>query len=321
MFQKRHGKTRITLRRSRFLPEHRPTIAICHDIANTVTMAMIDDAVLVTWATGLLAGGQCGRGVPIGWRKVRDLSVLPLGAGVSLVFACDALGGIGPKPHDTYRTDGYTLGRFAARVPLAELLACGATPLLVANMLSVERDPTGMAILAGVRDEAATAGLDPDAITGSTEENVPTLATGVGIAVLGLVAAGQFRPGRGRVGDLMVCIGVPKSAPRDTVTLDDPDILDLPALLRLLSSHANMDTNTVGDVLPVGSRGIRAEADDLAASAGLRFVPDLATPRDLVYSGGPATCALATVTPAVLPILRALRLPPLTVIGTLVAGD
>ena len=282
-------------------------------------MAMTDDAALATWATGLLVGRQGEQGVPVGWRKVRDLSVLPLGAGVSLVFACDALGGIGPKPHDTYRTDGYTLGRFAARVPLAELLACGATPLLIANMLAVEHDPTGAAILAGVRDEAATAGLDPDAITGSTEENVPTLATGVGIAVLGLVAAGQFRPGRGRVGDLVVCVGVPKSAPRDDVMLDDPDILDLPALLRLLASHA--DADTVGDVLPVGSRGVRAEADDLAASAGLRFVPDLATVRDLAHSGGPATCALATLAPAALPALRTLRLPPLTVIGTLVAGD
>lgn len=284
-------------------------------------MAMTDDAALATWATGLLVGRQGEQGVPVGWRKVRDLSVLPLGAGVSLVFACDALGGIGPKPHDTYRTDGYTLGRFAARVPLAELLACGATPLLIANMLAVEHDPTGAAILAGVRDEAATAGLDPDAITGSTEENVPTLATGVGIAVLGLVAAGQFRPGRGRVGDLVVCVGVPKSAPRDIVMLDDPDILDLPALLRLLASGTNTDTNVVGDVLPVGSRGLRAEADDLAASAGLRFVPDLATVRDLAHSGGPATCALATLAPAALPALRTLRLPPLTVIGTLVAGD
>ena len=295
-------------------------------------MAMMDSdgAALATWATGLLTGGQGEQGqscVRSGWRKVRDLSVLPLGAGISLVFACDALGGIGPKPHDTYHTDGYTLGRFAARVPLAELLACGARPLLVANMLSVEHDPTGATILAGVRDEAATAGLDPDAITGSTEENVPTLATGVGIAVLGLVAAGQFRPGRGRAGNLVVCIGVPKSAPRDIVTLNDPDILDLPALLRLLASGRNTDTdtdtntNTVGDVLPVGSRGLRAEADDLAASAGLRFAPDSAPPRDLAHSGGPATCALATVTPAALPLLRALRLPPLFVIGMLVAGD
>jgi len=287
-------------------------------------MAMIDDAALAAWATGLLAGGQGEQGqsrVRSGWRKVRDLSVLPLGAGVSLVFACDALGGIGPKLHDTCHTDGYTLGRFAARVPLAEVLACGATPLLVANMLAVERDPTGAAILAGVRDEAVAAGLDPDAITGSTEENVPTLATGVGIAVLGLVAAGQSRLGRGRVGDLVVCVGVPKSAPRDIVTLDDPDILDLPALLRLLASGTNTDTNIVGDVLPVGSRGLRAEADDLAASAGLRFVPDLATVRDLAHSGGPVTCALATLAPAALPTLRALRLPPLAVIGTLVAGE
>jgi len=276
---------------------------------------MEDAADITVWAARLLTGAR-GQPLPLGgWRRVRDLSVLPLTPEVSLVFTCDAAGGIGPKPHDTYATDGYTLGRFTARVPLAELLACGATPILVADMLSVEREPTGAAILAGVRDEAQAAGLGPAALTGSTEENVPTLATGVGIAVLGLVAVERFRPGRGRAGDLVVGIGVPKSAPAHCVALDDLEILDLPALRRVLALDA------VGDVLPVGSRGLRAEAHDLAASANLRFVPELAAPLDLAQSGGPATCCLVTLAPDALPALRALPLPPLAIVGILTAGN
>ncbi len=275
----------------------------------------VDMADMAMWAARLLAAA---RGQPFasgGWRRMRDLSVLPLTPEVSLVFACDATGGIGPKPHDTYVTDGYTLGRFAARVPLAELLACGATPILIADLLSVEREPTGAAIIAGVRDEAQAAGLDPASISGSTEGNVPTLATGVGIAVLALVAGERFRPGCGQAGDLVVCIGVPKSAPAHRIVLDDPEILDLPALRRVLALDA------VGDVLPVGSRGLLAEAHDLAASAGLHFVPAPAPSLDLAQSGGPATCCLFTLALAALPALRALPLPPLAVIGTLAAGD
>ncbi len=267
---------------------------------------------MTIWAARLLAGA---RGNPFAsgkWRRIRDLSVLTLTPEVSLVFACDAAGGIGPKPYDTYATDGYTLGRFTARVPLAELLACGATPILVADLLSVEQEPTGAAILAGVRDEAQAAGLDPDALTGSSEENVPTLATGVGIAVLGLVAVERFRPGRGQPGDYIVCIGVPKSAPAHRVVLDDPELLDLPALRRVLA------LDTVGDVLPVGSRGILAEAHALAASASLHFAPDPAPPLDLTKSGGPVTCCLVTLAPDALPALRALPLPPLAVIGALI---
>ena len=43
------------------------------------------------------------------------------------------------------------------------------------------------------------------------------IATGVGIVALGLVADAHFRPGRARSGDLVICVGVPKSAPHHRV--------------------------------------------------------------------------------------------------------
>lgn len=272
---------------------------------------MIDGAAV--WHARLLAAARGDAGALGDWRRVRDLSVLAIAPGVLLVVACDSNGGIGPKPADTVRTSEYELGRLAARVPLEETIACGATPLLLIDTLNVEREPTGAAIVAGVRDEMRDAGMDPaHALNGSTEDNVPTVATGVGIVVLGLAAADCFRPGRARAGDAVLCVGVPKSAPRHRVVSDDPEILRPSALRQLAALDA------VGDILPVGSRGLAAEAHDLAAFAGLTFVPDPAATRDLTASGGPGACCLAVVPPDAVSQVRALPgLPPVAVIGYL----
>lgn len=263
------------------------------------------------WQSHLLAAAQGNLEALGGWRRVRDLSVLPIAPGVLLVVACDSNGGIGPKAHDTVRTSGYELGRLAARVPLLETMACGATPILLIDTINVEREPTGAAIIAGVREEMRDAGMDPaSALNGSTEDNVPTVATGVGIVVLGLAAEARFRPGRARAGDALLCVGIPKSAPRFRVVSDDPAILR-PSALRQLAS-----VDSVGDILPVGSRGVAAEARDLAASASLTFVPNAAPAIDMTASGGPGTCCLITVSPDAISRMRALPgLPPIAMIG------
>ncbi len=268
------------------------------------------------WAGRLLAAARGEVGALGGWRRMRDLSVLTIAPGVLLVVACDSNGGIGPKPRDTVATSGYELGRLAARVPLEEMLACGATPLLLIDTLNVEREPTGAAILAGVRDEMRGAGMDPThALNGSTEDNVPTVATGVGIVVLGLAAADRFRPGRAQAGDTVLCVGIPKSAPRYHVVSDDPDILR-PSAVRTLAA-----IDAVRDILPVGSRGVLAEAHDLAASAGLTFVPDADPSIDLTASGGPGTCCLIAVpSNAVSSVSSLPDLPSVTAVGTLTEG-
>lgn len=269
------------------------------------------------WQSRLFAAARGDGNALGGWRRVRDLSVLAIAPGVWLVVACDANGGIGPKPQDTVRTSGYELGRLAARVPLLETIACGATPILLIDMLNVEREPTGAAIIAGVREEMRDSGMDPErALNGSTEDNVPTVATGVGIAVLGLAAEERFRPGRARAGDSVLCIGVPKSAPRYRVVSDDPAILR-PSALRHLAS-----LECVGDILPVGSRGVAAEAHDLATSAGLTFVPDGLPTIDVTASGGPGTCCLITVSPDAISQVHALPgLPPVCVVGHIKEGS
>jgi selenophosphate synthetase-related protein len=266
------------------------------------------------WAARLLSAARGDVRASGAWRQVRDLSILNLAPGVLLVIACDSIGGIGPKPLDTVPTSGYELGRLAARVPLEEMLACGATPLLLVDTLNVEREPTGAAILAGVRDEMRDAGMDPaHALNGSTEDNVRTVATGVGIVVLGLAEQERFRPGRAQADDTVLCAGIPKSAPHHRVIPDDPDILR-PGAVRVL---AGLDG--VRDILPVGSRGALAEAHDLATAAGVTFIPDTNASVDLSASGGPGTCCLIAVSPdAVHTVFSQAGLPPVARVGTLI---
>lgn len=271
---------------------------------------------IATWHARLLATARGEVDALGGWRRVRDLSVLSIAPGVLLVVACDSNGGIGPKAHDTVCTSGYELGRLAARVPLEEIIACGATPILLIDTLNVERELTGAAIIAGARDEMRDAGMDPlHSLNGSTEENVATVATGVGIVVLGLATDERFRPGRVRAGEVVLCVGVPKSAPRYSVVSDDPAILR-PSAVRQL---AGLDV--VGDILPVGSRGVAAEAHDLAAFAGMTFVPSASPAIDLTASGGPGTCCLVAVPPEAIARVHALPgLPPVAVIGHMTKG-
>src|SRR5207302_10481644 len=122
---------------------------------------------------------------PWGVTCERDLLYVRISASEVLVIATDSAGGLGPKPADTVAVPAEIVGRFAARVPLLEIVAAGAVPLVVVDTLAVERHPTGEAILAGVLEQAAIAGVAAEAVTGSTEDNVATVATGVSVTVHG----------------------------------------------------------------------------------------------------------------------------------------
>lgn len=223
-----------------------------------------------------------------------------------MIIACDAAGGIGPKEMDRVQVSGYVLGRFTARVALMEVMAGGGTPVAVVDTCCVEPEPTGREIRRGVLDEALLAGLGPEAVTGSFEKNVPTVQTGLGVTVLAL-SEGPFP--RAAAGDLVVAVGRPKVG--QEVSLEDPEIMDLPTVAQLAQEPA------VHDLLPVGSRGIAGELQELAASAGLN--PELlAEPGwDLQKSAGPGTCCLAAVAPATLPALALTLAKPWAVVARL----
>ena len=171
-----------------------------------------------------------------------------------------------------------------------EVLSCGAIPIAAFDMLTVPMDELGREIVHGVRDELADAGLGADfPLSGSTEDNVPTDSTGVAATVLGLVHQDDFRPGISSSGDRVLCVGHPKSAPGDEITLDDKEIVRPSHIKELLRREG------VHDLLPVGSRGVLYEARELASSAGLEFIMTRGTKLDVDKSAGPSTCALSSI--------------------------
>lgn len=221
------------------------------------------------------------------FRRVRDLLILD----DCLVIAADSIGGIGPKPADTVYADARTVAHFALRVPLLEVICSGARPLAVIDNLCVELDPTGRQMLDEIRQLAAQAGIVPEAITGSTEENVRTQATGVGVTIIGRIGPDGLLSGHSRPGDVVLCAGLPLSAPRDDVRIGHPSQVTVAAVSAAVAS------GLVHDALPVGSKGLAWEVAQLAESAGLRAVWEAPAGISLTASGGPASCVLFSCAP------------------------
>lgn len=252
--------------------------------------------------------------VPAAWggaaasvHRVRDLLVLD----GDLVVVTDSIGGIGPKPADTVVADAATVAHFALRVPLLEVLCAGARPIAVVDALCVELQPTGEAMIAEIQRLAAEAGVDPSAVTGSTEENVVTAATGIGVTVLGRLGPSGLLAGGSLPGDVVLCAGLPISAPRDEIRIGHPDQVTVSAVA------AGLASGKVHDALPVGSKGLAWELPQLALTAGLDvdWTPSVVSRTD---SGGPASCVLFSCAPADAATLAALLAPaPVHQVATL----
>ena len=249
-------------------------------------------------------------------RKYRDLTVIHQPHGGFLVLACDSCGGVGPKDGDVLKTDGFTVGYTTASVVLMELIAAGAVPFFLADGLAVEEEPTGREILRGIRAAAEEADIPGEAVTGSTEENFPTLQTGLGITALGW--AEEWPIYRSNPEDVLVLAGRPRWG-QAVLESDRGDRLTLPVLRRLRSEEPF--TGLISEILPVGSRGVLAEAKDLAATAGCVFHPRGDIPKDLAGSGGPSSCAVLSVKPENLDALSRRSPLPLILLGSLRSLD
>jgi hypothetical protein len=243
-------------------------------------------------------------------KTARDISVFEINSKSVLVVGCDSAGGIGPKPLDTVKVSGYTLGRFTARVALMEVLSVGANPFCLTNALGVEPDPTGLEIVKGIQSEVSKLCLPLDVI-GSMEKTVVVQQTGIGVTVVGLAPKNKLRIGLSVPGDLIVAVGFPKVKDEVLPAEERGEIADLQDLLTLISCEF------VHDMIPVGSLGIKHEIDVLCRDANLAAKLDKNSEFNIKASAGPATVILVTVKKDDLPKLSDLVNKPLTVIGTL----
>lgn len=228
------------------------------------------------------------------------------------VIACDSNAGIGTRPADALNKNPTEVGYSAAKVPLMEVVAAGATPFVLTNALGGPLDDYGRRVLAGI--EAAISETDADVIvSGSDETNMPTQQTAIGVTVVGRVDASSLRLGTAHIGDVVVVVGCPKDGllvPYAEGQSDIAGLYDLQAVARLDYVH---------ELLPVGSRGVRYEAVELASAVDgmMRWRPDV--PLDLDGSAGASTCFIVALPRAQVPALRVVSRPPVTELGEIVA--
>ena len=203
-----------------------------------------------------------------------------------LIIACDSSAAIGAKELDVVKVPAQLVGRFTIRVALLEVLAVGGRPQALTVAICGEPQPTGEGILQGIREELALVGLQHLPIAISTEKNMPTRQTGLGVGVTATASRDTLRLGRSRAGDWLYCLGLPKVG-AEVESPEDPEIIqpgDVAVLLGL---------PWVQDLLPVGSQGIRREAASLAQEVGCRLEL-VSCSVDLEKSAGPSTCLLFT---------------------------
>lgn len=231
-------------------------------------------------------------------KKYRDLDLHPISRDTSLAIACDSCGGIGLKPLDHVKAPPQVVARLTARVVLMEVLSTGAIPAALTAAICCEPDPTGEALLEGVRESMAEAGYPDLSLTISTEKNVPTEQTSLGMTAIGMLQKETHEARRSKLGCHVYAAGIPKVG--QELADDESQIADFTTLRQLL------DSTDVIEIWPVGSRGILAEGRDLAAAAGgkLNLSIDSTTPIDLHKSAGTCTTLLFTSDQASLDLTR-----------------
>ncbi|MBF8185323.1 hypothetical protein ITP53_06145 [Nonomuraea sp. K274] len=215
----------------------------------------------------------------------RDMSLYPIGNGTLLVTACDAAGGIGEKGEDIEPAPPESVGYFCARVTMLELLTLGATICSVSCTFSVEREPTGRRLLAGVRKQLREESLDGRiAFTISSENNFPSVQTGIGVTMSGLVGERDVPWDAVHPGDRLLVLGSRLVGRHVRV--------GHPAMVRVPTVRSLVKCDEVREVIPVGSGGVAGELAQLAAR-GIRIdTSSHADTADWSGSGGPATAVL-----------------------------
>lgn len=264
-------------------------------------------------ALGVWLGSEDFPSAPSNLSRMRDLTLISLLGGIYLVIACDSNASIGEKPNDALSKPYAEVGISALKVPVMEVLAAGAMPILIINALCMEMEPSGRKFIEAMSGELRRCGFDSDLmLTGSTEDNVLTSQSGIGVTVIGLAHEERLRLGRSQVGDVIICVGNPKGGVKIPYTEFDPDIASISTVLAL------NDVENIHEILPVGSKGVVNEARQLAQTAGseFRLAEDLPS-INLYDSAGASTAVLVSIPPEHVSSVAGAVSVPVFAIGTL----
>lgn len=221
-------------------------------------------------------------------RRVRDLILINIDGNKTLVIACDSCGGAGSKENDVVKVPPVITGKYTARVPLLEVMCSGAKVMAVIDNLCCEMKPTGEEIIKGIKIELEAAGLQDVALGGSTEENLITSMTALGMNVIGIAENTKLKVNNIKGTGILYSIGIPKVGVE--VNLErGKDFFTYDILNKLI------DLEGVYEIVPVGSKGILYEAKELAKNneKSLFLADEIEV--DINKSAGPSTVAIVCI--------------------------
>ncbi|XJS10924.1 hypothetical protein ACF3NG_01280 [Aerococcaceae bacterium WGS1372] len=230
--------------------------------------------------------------------QYRDLSIEKV-ADEYIVVACDSSSGIGEKEHDVLTVPSLVMSAHCIRVPLMELLSIGAEPFLVVNVSGNEMNPTTKKYIQGIRNELIKAGYPELPMNGSTEENMETSMSSLGVTVLGRATSNQMKWRSVQAGDIIYQIGLPYVGEELISHFDDIVSYDDIKLLHQLR-------HSITEIVPVGSKGSWNEAEQLAQVNKLKFKKVLNNNLKAMCekSAGPSTTIIVSASPNIESKLR-----------------
>lgn len=221
--------------------------------------------------------------------KYRDLTIVDINEEQFLVVSCDSSGGIGNKENDIVKVLPEVVGYYATQVALMEILSFGARPITIINTLSVEMNDTGKRIINGIEKALEPLNFDmSNLITGSTEENIPVVQTGMGITILGLVNKKKWTKSTTQAGLVSAVVGLPKVGD-EVVEDDNKTIMDIARLLEL------KEKDYIKEILPVGSKGVLYELEQIVKTNNINCKLENDIYIDLKKSAGPSTCVIISI--------------------------
>ncbi|MDW5299613.1 MAG: selenophosphate synthase [Sedimentibacter sp.] len=240
-------------------------------------------------------------------KQIRDLTVISIDENRYLGIACDSCGGIGCKEHDVVKASPQLTAYQTGKVVLAELMSMGFTPMIMADGLAVEMNDTGKQLIEGFQEVLSKLSTKVH-LTGSTEENIKTVQTSMGVTCIGICDKNKLKYKKTAENDVCMLLGLPLvgndvvNNPEKILDVDDFETLYL--------------CDFIKEIVPVGSRGTAAELEELCEYNQLNFKFKNNISVNLKNSGGPSCCCLITLEDNNIRMVSGLVNKPVEIIGT-----
>lgn len=237
--------------------------------------------------------------------KYRDCQIqwLEQSRGLQLVTTCDIVAGIGEAKHDILQVPIRQVVWSVVRTALLEFLSVGAEPMQAVCLWGRSRQEAEMDMIPRLRKEFSLAGYEGVEITGSSEDNLPTTETALGLTLIGRrqVKGSQWDlPCQTwQVGDILWLVGQPYVG--QEVIVHQEEIPDYEAW-KVWQAYP-----LVKELIPLGSQGIagkvtyvnqmitKLETSSFSDFSCMQLIIDKAVQSEPLYkaSAGPATAFLA----------------------------